>query len=56
MGVQTLSDEQMAEMERYLGRPLTPEERRILSLTVHTSPIKFSRCSDAARSKQAAAD
>ena len=43
MGVPTLPEDQFAEMERWLGRKLSSEEKRILGYTVHTQPISFSR-------------
>jgi len=36
----------LAEMERVLGRKLTDEERRLLSLTAKVQPIRFPRRGD----------
>ena len=38
-----LTPEDLAEMERILGRKLTLEERRLLSLAARVQPIRFRR-------------
>ena len=42
-----MNPDYLAEMERVLGRKLTDEERRLLSLTAKVQPIRFPRLREA---------